>query len=51
MKLRKTVRFLPQACWPPGVWYKDGREVVEKLFKVNQPNISLSVPVNRFLSL
>jgi len=27
------------------------QEVMERLFKVNQPNISLSIPVNRFLPL
>jgi len=27
------------------------QEVMEKLFKANQPNISPSVPANRFLSL
>ena len=27
------------------------QEVMEQLFKVNQPNISMPVPVNRFLPL
>jgi len=31
--------------------YKVRQEVMEQLFKVNQPNISLSVPVNTFLPL
>ena len=32
-----------------GLRYKIRQEVMEQLFKVNQPNISLSVAVNRFL--
>jgi len=32
-------------AWSMG-GYKVGQEVVEQLFKVNQTNISLSVPVN-----
>ncbi|RPA92434.1 hypothetical protein L873DRAFT_192850 [Choiromyces venosus 120613-1] len=33
------------------VRYKVGQEAMEQLFNVNKPNISLSVPVNRFLPL
>ena len=43
--------------WPANIevalflWYKARQEVMEQLFKVNQPNISLSVPVTVVLSL